>query len=35
MMCGLVQLIVDTLLIAQMVSYSKKDYLSVSAAQPE
>lgn len=33
MICGLIQLTVDTVLIAQMVNYSKKDYLSVGATQ--
>lgn len=35
MVCGLIQLIVDTMLIAQIVNYSKKDYFSVGSNQPE
>jgi hypothetical protein len=35
MICGLIQLIVDTLLIAQMVTYGKIDYFSIESSQPE
>lgn len=33
MLCGLIQLIVDTILIAQIINYSKKDYFSVDYNQ--